>query len=158
MTVGVLDTPFGAITVRTTALGVARIDFGVHRELLEPSTPGADSHLAIACEQLTEYLAGTRQHFSVELDRSGRFGFRGEVLAALELVPFGEVVSYGELARRSGRPRAARAVGTAMATNPIAVIVPCHRVVRSDGSMGAYGGGSAAKRWLLELEGRNPTG
>ena len=91
MTVGVLDTPFGAITVRTTALGVARIDFGVHRELLEPSTPGADSHLAIACEQLTEYLAGTRQHFSVELDRSGRFGFRGEVLAALELVPFGEV-------------------------------------------------------------------
>jgi methylated-DNA-[protein]-cysteine S-methyltransferase len=75
------------------------------------------------------------------------------VLAQLEAVPFGEVVTYGELATRAGNPRAFRAVGSAMATNPLPIVVPCHRVLRTGGKLGGYGGGLDAKRWLLHHEG-----
>jgi len=103
--------------------------------------------------QLREYFDGQRNDFNVPIDRSERLGFRGEVLSALETVPFGRTVTYGELATRAGRPKAARAVGTAMATNPIGIIVPCHRVLPSGGGVGQFGGGVSAKEWLLRREG-----
>ncbi|MCE2807833.1 MAG: MGMT family protein, partial [Actinobacteria bacterium] len=89
----------------------------------------------------------------VTIDRGGRAGFRGEVLDALETVSFGQTMTYGDLAARAGRPKAARAVGSAMATNPIAIIVPCHRVLPTGGGVGQFGGGVPAKEWLLRREG-----
>jgi len=101
--------------------------------------------------QLEEYFAGERTTFEVKLAAEGA-PFEREVWHALEKIPFGETVSYGEIARRVGQPTAARAVGTANGRNPIAVIVPCHRVIGADGSLTGYGGGLERKRLLLELE------
>jgi methylated-DNA-[protein]-cysteine S-methyltransferase len=109
-----------------------------------------------AAVELEEYFAGRRRRFTIPLDRSARRGFRGEVLDALESVPYGETISYGELAAEAGRPGAARAVGSAMATNPLPIVVPCHRVTRAGGVLGHYGGGSDAKERLLRLEGALP--
>lgn len=114
----------------------------------------AVAHLDQAIREIREYMAGQRRRFDVPIDWSRSTGFRRDVLRELyDGVGFGEVITYGELAERVGRPRAARAVGTAMATNPVAVVVPCHRVVRAGRTIGAYGGGVEAKQWLLELEG-----
>jgi methylated-DNA-[protein]-cysteine S-methyltransferase len=101
--------------------------------------------------QLEEYFAGERTTFEVKLAAEGA-PFEREVWHALEEIPYGETVSYGEIARRVGQPTAARAVGTANGRNPIAVIVPCHRVIGADGSLTGYGGGLERKRLLLELE------
>jgi methylated-DNA-[protein]-cysteine S-methyltransferase len=101
--------------------------------------------------QLGEYFAGERTTFEVKLAAEGA-PFEREVWHALEGIPYGETVSYGEIARRVGQPAAARAVGTANGRNPIAVIVPCHRVIGADGSLTGYGGGLERKRLLLELE------
>jgi methylated-DNA-[protein]-cysteine S-methyltransferase len=101
--------------------------------------------------QLEEYFAGERTTFDVSLAPEGAL-FEREVWHALEEIPYGETVSYGEIARRVGQPTAARAVGTANGRNPIAVIVPCHRVIGADGSLTGYGGGLERKRLLLELE------
>ena len=90
---------------------------------------------------------------SPRVDRRLSRGYRREVLEALRRVPFGRTVTYGELAGRTGRPGASRAVGSAMATNPIPIVVPCHRVVRTGGALGGYGGGVDAKAWLLRHEG-----
>ncbi len=152
---GVLATPIGPLTITTTESGVARVDFGTVAQCsteTRGTSPEATDILEMAMVQLDEYFHRGRRAFTVPLDRSDRVGFRGAVLGALEGVRFGETVSYGELAVRAGSPRAARAVGTAMATNPIAVIVPCHRVLRSGGATGRYGGGVDAKVWLLEME------
>jgi methylated-DNA-[protein]-cysteine S-methyltransferase len=101
--------------------------------------------------QLEEYFAGERTTFDVPLAPEGA-PFEREVWRALEEIPYGETVSYGEIARRVDQPGAARAVGTANGRNPIAVIVPCHRVIGADGSLTGYGGGLERKRLLLELE------
>jgi len=101
--------------------------------------------------QLEEYFTGERTTFDVKLAAEGA-PFEREVWHALEEIPYGETVSYGEIARRVGQPTAARAVGTANGRNPIAVIVPCHRVIGADGSLTGYGGGLERKRLLLELE------
>jgi methylated-DNA-[protein]-cysteine S-methyltransferase len=101
--------------------------------------------------QLEEYFAGERTTFDVPLAPEGA-PFEREVWRALEEIPYGETVSYGEIARRVGQPTAARAVGTANGRNPIAVIVPCHRVIGADGSLTGYGGGLQRKRLLLDLE------
>jgi len=101
--------------------------------------------------QLEEYFTGERTTFDVKLAPEGA-PFEREVWRALEEIPYGETVSYGEIARRVGQPTAARAVGTANGRNPIAVIVPCHRVIGADGSLTGYGGGLERKRLLLELE------
>ena len=104
--------------------------------------------------QLDEYFAGRRHNFDVPLDWQLSKGFRRVVLEHLAVdIGYGSTASYGTLARLSGSPKAVRAVGTTCATNPIPVVVPCHRVVRSDGTMGGYRGGPAAKRALLDLEG-----
>jgi len=101
--------------------------------------------------QLEEYFAGQRTTFDVPLTAEGA-PFEREVWHALEEIPYGETVSYGEIARRIGQPTAARAVGLANGRNPIAVIVPCHRVIGADGTLTGYGGGLECKRLLLELE------
>ena len=152
MAKALIDTPIGALTVIANDVGICRVWFG---DLDEDAsgTAGADAHLAVALTQLSEYLEGERTAFDMPIDRSERTGFRGEVLDALESVSFGHTVTYGDLAARAGRPKAARAVGTAMATNPIAIIVPCHRVLPSGGGVGQFGGGVRAKEWLLRREG-----
>lgn len=153
MTTLVLDTPIGPLTVVAAAAGVLRIGFGATAEVVDPDTSAEAARLAAsAVSELDAYFAGRRTTFEVLLDRSVVSGFRAVVLEELTTVPYGDVVSYGELARRVGRPGAARAVGTAMATNPWPIVVPCHRVVRTGGALGAYGGGEGAKRWLVDVE------
>jgi methylated-DNA-[protein]-cysteine S-methyltransferase len=103
--------------------------------------------------EIEEYFAGRRHAFDVPLDLQLAHGFRRAVLAQLREIAYGATASYAAVARAAGHPRAVRAVGTACATNPLPVVVPCHRVVRSDGSIGQYVGGVAAKETLLSLEG-----
>jgi methylated-DNA-[protein]-cysteine S-methyltransferase len=118
----------------------------VHREWRPADEPFADVR-----RQLSEYFDGERDEFDVPLAMTGT-PFQRRVWQALQRIPYGETTTYGELARRLGRPSASRAVGLANGRNPIAVIVPCHRVIGSDGSLTGYGGGVERKRLLLELE------
>ena len=109
--------------------------------------------LAIRAErEVRQYLAGRRRRFTVPVDLSGLPAFQRRVLETLRRVPYGRTITYGRLASEAGRPRAARAVGQAMAHNPVPLIVPCHRVVASSGGLGGFGGGLALKRRLLALE------
>ena len=102
--------------------------------------------------ELDEYFAGRRRDFDVGLDRSLSHGYRLAVLEELSRVPFGETVTYKDLAQRTGHPKASRAVGTAMATNPIPIVVPCHRVIGASGQLVGYGGGLPVKQALLDRE------
>ncbi len=115
-----------------------------------PADP-ADEPFAAAAAQLTAYFAGQLTEFDLPLSPAGT-DFQRKVWAGLQAIPYGQTVSYGELARRLGRPAASRAVGLANGRNPIAIVVPCHRVIGADGSMTGYGGGLDRKRFLLALE------
>lgn len=152
MAKALIDSPIGVVTVIANDVGVCRVWFGDIDDDLR-ATDIAHEFVSHALVQLGEYFEGARTIFDVPLDRRERVGFRGEVLDALEHVPFGSTVTYGQLAAHAGRPKAARAVGSAMATNPIAIIVPCHRVLPSSGGIGQFGGGVPAKEWLLHREG-----
>ncbi|HEX6459862.1 MAG TPA: methylated-DNA--[protein]-cysteine S-methyltransferase [Thermoleophilaceae bacterium] len=126
---------------------------GVH---MSPAGPGAGwrkarEPFAAAIEQLEQYFAGERMEFDLELDLRGT-RFQRDVWNALLTIPYGETRSYGEIARQIGRPDRARAVGAANGSNPVSIIVPCHRVIGSDGSLTGYGGGLPRKRFLLDLE------
>lgn len=157
----VADTPIGPLFVAVTERGLVRISFGrdddeVLDELatrLSPRVLAAPARTDDVRRQLDEYFAGRREAFDVDLDRSLSHGFRRKVLEELANVGYGHVTSYRALAEQAGNPKASRAVGTAMATNPIPIVVPCHRVLRTGGGLGGYGGGLDAKRWLLQLEG-----
>jgi methylated-DNA-[protein]-cysteine S-methyltransferase len=117
----------------------------------------ASGLLAEPIRRLTAYFAGSRREFGLPLDWSLSSGFHRQVLRELATgVPYGTVVGYGDLAGRVGRPHAAQAVGAAMGANPLPVVVPCHRVVESDGGLGGFGGGLETKRQLLSLEGVLP--
>lgn len=119
------------------------------RAAIEPEeTPQA----AAAAEQLEEYFDGARRSFDLPLDWRLVRGFHRAALQAVREIPYGETAGYGEIAVRAGAPRAARAVGTACATTPFSIVVPVHRVVRADGSIGEYGGHPEIKRHLLDLE------
>ncbi len=111
---------------------------------------------AAARLELEEYAAGKRQRFSVAVAPRGT-AFQRQVWELLRAIPFGETQTYGELARALGRPRAARAVGRAVATNPVSLVIPCHRVLGADGTLTGFAGGLAFKQGLLELEGRKPS-
>jgi methylated-DNA-[protein]-cysteine S-methyltransferase len=155
-----VDSPIGPLLAAGTAAGLVTLAFGDPDDVLEtlarqvsPRILELPSRLDPARRQLDEYFEGRRHDFELALDRRLSRGFRAQVLAQLEHVPYGQVVTYGELASRAGSPRAFRAVGSAMATNPLPVVVPCHRVLRSGGKLGGYGGGLDAKRWLLRHEG-----
>jgi O-6-methylguanine DNA methyltransferase len=114
---------------------------------------GECSVLDEGCRQLAQYLAGRRTHFDLPLDLAGCGRFQRAVYDALLKVPYGEVVSYGELAALAGHPGAARAVGTAMRDNPLAIVIPCHRVILASGELGGFGGRPELKRQLLAIEG-----
>ncbi|MFE7047850.1 methylated-DNA--[protein]-cysteine S-methyltransferase [Streptomyces californicus] len=138
--------------VRDTALGRLRARFGT-----EPVEAPASARLAEPVRAFAAYFAGDRQEFGLALDWALTAGFHREVLRELATgVPYGTVVGYGELAARVGRPEGAQAVGAAMGANPLPVVVPCHRVVESDGGLGGFGGGTETKRHLLALEGVLP--
>ncbi len=143
-------------------LGIAATDAGISR-LAAGRSPRAASargrrHVARARRELAEYLAGRRTVITVPVDLSGLPRFRRRVLEVARRIPFGEVRRYAWLARRIGRPRAARAVGTALARNPVPLLVPCHRVLRSDGSVSGYLFGVRVKEALLGFEQRTLKG
>ncbi len=154
------DTPIGPLTLAATPRGLVRVGFGGEDDMLDdlasavsPRVVHLPARLDAPRRQLDEYFAGRRRHFDVALDRRLSHGYRRTVLEALSDVPYGQTVSYRELAERTGNPKASRAVGSAMATNPIPIVVPCHRVLRTGGALGGYGGGLDVKAWLLRLEG-----
>jgi methylated-DNA-[protein]-cysteine S-methyltransferase len=156
----VTDSPVGPLTLAATPEGLVRVGFGTEEGVLEdlaaavsPRVVRLPARLDRLRRQLDEYFAGRRHRFEVPLDRRLSHGYRRQVLEALSDVPYGETVSYKDLAVRTGNPGASRAVGTAMATNPLPIVVPCHRVLRSGGALGGYGGGIETKVWLLRLEG-----
>ncbi|MEM6110435.1 methylated-DNA--[protein]-cysteine S-methyltransferase [Mycobacterium sp. 050272] len=157
-----VDSAVGLLLLAATPLGLVRVAFadedqdGVLLTLSERISPRvleAPARLDPIVRQLDEYFAGRRHTFDVALDWSLSQGFRRTVLEHLNTdVSYGATASYATLARLAGSPNAVRAVGTACATNPIPIVVPCHRVIRSDGAVGAYRGGPVAKRLLLDLE------
>jgi methylated-DNA-[protein]-cysteine S-methyltransferase len=152
---GRIDTPLGALTLAATARGLALawFDGQAHRsdEVAAPLQPG-NLVLRQAERELGEYFAGRRREFGVPLDPAGT-DFQQRVWQALLQIPMGRLGSYGDIARQLGLPAAARAVGAAVGRNPISIIVPCHRVVGSDGSLTGYAGGLPRKQALLQLEG-----
>ena len=123
--------------------------YGVALERLQ-AAPSSQTDQASA--QLDQYFQGQLKTWDLQLDWQLVNGFRKSALLAATQIPYGSTSSYRELAVKAGSPKAARAVGTAMAQNPFSIVVPCHRVVRTGGNLGNYGGGVEAKRWLLELE------
>ncbi len=165
----VVNTDIGPLLVAATEQGLVSVvfhaDAGIRDRALgqlagrlgaEP-VEDATGRLAEPVRQLTEYFAGGLREFTLPLDWSLSGGFNREVLRELAAgVPFGTVVGYGDLASRVGQPGAAQAVGAAMGSNPLPVVVPCHRVVETDGKLGGFGGGLETKRKLLALEGVLP--
>lgn len=157
-----IDTPVGTLLLAATEQGLVRVAYSSqdHERVLEqlaaeisPRVLYAPERLQDARRQLDEYFAGQRKQFNLELDNRLAPGFRRSVLSQLTSIAYGRTVSYAKLAGMAGNPKAVRAVGTACGANPLPVVVPCHRIVRSDGSPGGYVGGAEAKRILLKLEG-----
>ena len=155
-----LDSPIGRLTLAATPKGLVRIGFRDEyisddlAERLSPRVVESPRRLDTARRQLDEYFEQRRKRFRLALDFSLTSGdFRRRALQAARRIPPGETATYGDLAAEVGSPRAARAVGSAMATNPIPIVVPCHRVVPSTGGLGNYGGGVEIKALLLGLEG-----
>jgi methylated-DNA-[protein]-cysteine S-methyltransferase len=156
------DSPLGSIVVAATHAGLVRIGLPIEGEEAVVDELGARisprvvrvarSAVGRARRQLDEYFQRRRIEFDVTLDWRLTRGFRRQVLAATAEIPYGQTASYADVAARAGSPRAPRSAGTALATNPLPIIVPCHRVLQSSGALGAYRGGPEAKIHLLELE------
>jgi methylated-DNA-[protein]-cysteine S-methyltransferase len=157
-----LDTPVGLLLLAATDVGLVRVAYASENhdvvlqalaERISPRILNAPARLDRTAFELEEYFTGRRRAFDLPLDWRLSSGFRATVLHHLASdLGYGQTASYGVVAQLAGSPRAMRAVGTACATNPIPVVVPCHRVVRADGSLGGYLGGPDAKRALLALE------
>jgi methylated-DNA-[protein]-cysteine S-methyltransferase len=157
-----VDSPVGPLLLAATPQGLVRVAYAVedhdrvlstlsHR--LSPRVLRAPGRLDAAARELDEYFSGRRRVFGLPLDLSLSSGFRQLVQRHLPEIGYGQTRTYGQVAALVGNPKAVRAVGTACATNPLPVIVPCHRVLRSDGTPGGYVGGPGAKQTLLSLEG-----
>jgi methylated-DNA-[protein]-cysteine S-methyltransferase len=162
---GMTDTPVGPILIATTPRGLARVAFARERpdevlgELareISPRVLESPAQVDTVRRELDEYFEQRRRRFDLPLDWTLSHGFRRDALKALTRVPYGATVTYSELASRAGSPRAHRAAGSACGSNPIPIVVPCHRVVRSGGAIGGYGGGPEVKEFLLGLEGALP--
>lgn len=149
----VMDSPMGPLTVASTERGIASIHFGGSLPDGAVSDPAANHETV---EQLTQYFQGRRTRFELPLDVEGT-PFQKAVWNELLRIPYGETRSYGEIAKAVGRPGAARAVGMANHDNPIAVVIPCHRVVGRDGSLTGYAGGLHLKAQLLSIESQHRT-
>ncbi|WP_435202504.1 methylated-DNA--[protein]-cysteine S-methyltransferase [Janibacter sp. GS2] len=158
-----LDSSLGTLLLAATPEGVLRVAFDTegHDAVLadlaarvSPRVLHAPARLDAAARGLTDYLEGRVRSLDVPLDLRLLDGYRKEVVASLSQIAYGQVATYARVAELTGRPRAVRAVGSACAHNPVPLLLPCHRVVRSDGSEGGYRGGAAAKHALLDLEAR----
>ena len=156
-----VDSPVGALLLAATDLGLVRVAYATedHDRVLQslsdrisPRILNAPARLDTTARELEDYFAGRRHAFDVPLDWRLSAGFRSIVLHRLPDIDYGHTATYAAVAELAGNPKAVRSVGTACATNPLPLVVPCHRVVRSDGSMGGYVGGVEAKRILLTLE------
>ncbi len=160
-----VDSPFGLLLVATTPRGLVKISFPSAADTEEtlaelatrisPRVLEAPARLDDARRQLDLYFEGRLHEFDLALDWQLSKGFRRRALRAIDRIPYGKTRSYTEIARSAGNERAVRAAGTACGSNPIPIIVPCHRVLRSGGELGGYGGGLPMKEALLELEGTN---
>jgi methylated-DNA-[protein]-cysteine S-methyltransferase len=157
----VIDSPVGPLLLAATEQGLIRVAFALegHDAVLQsladkvsPRILSAPGRLDAAAREIDEYFAGRRHTFGLPLDWRLSAGFRRTVLSHLPEIGYGHTASYTAVAQLAGSPKAVRAVGTACATNPLPVVVPCHRVVLANGSMGRYRGGPEAKRALLTLE------
>jgi methylated-DNA-[protein]-cysteine S-methyltransferase len=160
--IGETDSPVGELLLAVTPKGLAYIGFEEEERdellarLARELSPRVLEHPAATDEvrrQLDEYFEGRRTRFEVKLDRRLIRGIARDVLATTARVPFGRTTTYGAVAQRIGRPRASRAVGNALGSNPIPIVIPCHRVLRAGGDVGGYAGGPERKRSLLRLEG-----
>ncbi|OHO69094.1 cysteine methyltransferase [Corynebacterium sp. HMSC036D03] len=156
-----VDSPVGELLVAATERGVVYLAFACEESAevlallnnkIGPATMGTSPVPTLAAAQLDEYFAGARRTFSVPIDEALTSGFRQRVQRLLTDIPYGATTSYAQLADAAANPKAVRAVGSACARNPVPIIVPCHRVLRSDGSLGGYRGGVEAKEMLLRLE------
>jgi len=156
-----VDSPLGPLLLAATGEGLVRVAYARedHDRVLaqlarqiSPRVLRAPARLDVAAREIEEYFAGRRVGFDLALDLRLSAGFRRTVLVHLADIAYGTTTSYAAVAAAAGNPRAVRAAGTACATNPLPVVVPCHRVVRSDGTLGQYAGGTDAKRSLLSLE------
>jgi len=156
-----LDTPLGPLLLAATPAGLLRVAYESEdhdtvltslAERVSPRVLRAPGRLDDVAREIEDYFAGRRTTFDLPLDLQLAHGFRREVLTHLRDIAYGATASYSAVAAAAGRPTAVRAVGTACAVNPLPIVIPCHRVVRSDGSIGAYLGGVAAKQTLLSLE------
>lgn len=158
-----IATPLGPLTLRATPRGLSAVLFDGQKHHPGPlaSAPAADpaaaahAHLAHAADELSAYFAGTLRAFAVPLDPAGT-AFQQAVWQALRVIPFGGLDHYGALAARLGRPQAARAVGAAVGRNPLAIVVPCHRVVGRSGALTGFAAGLLTKQALLALEAGEP--
>jgi methylated-DNA-[protein]-cysteine S-methyltransferase len=159
-----IDSPIGSLLLAATAEGLVRVAFASedHDEVLRrlaqrvsPRVLRAPDRLAAATRELDEYFEGRRRSFDLPVDLRLARGFRQQVLRHLPEIGYGRTASYAAVAASAGSPNAVRAVGTACANNPVPLIIPCHRVVRSDGTPGGYAGGPEIKLRLLELERSN---
>ena len=160
--VGEVDSPIGRLLVAVTPRGLARVAFEdedrdrVLAELASRLSPRILESAAVtgdARRELEEFFAGKRTRFGVKVDRRLIHGIARDVLRATSRIPYGELSTYGGVAKRIGRPTAARAVGRALGSNPIPVVIPCHRVIGAGGALTGYAGGLDRKVALLELEG-----
>lgn len=147
---GVIDSPFGPLRITVTDRGLSQLHF------LGDATPTVDTPLiGHIADEMTAYFSGQLHTFAVPVDLTSVSDFTRKVLEATAEIPYGETVSYGEIAARIGIPGATQAVGNALGANPVPIVIPCHRVIRSDGSMGWFTGGPHIKRALLHLEGKS---
>jgi methylated-DNA-[protein]-cysteine S-methyltransferase len=151
----IAESPIGDLTIFSDGEWITGIAFELERYPIDrDGAVASDAPVLIDCErQLAEYFGGWRESFDLPLRAEGT-NFQQKVWVALREIPYGETCSYGQLARRLGQPKAVRAVGHANGHNPIAIVVPCHRVIGSDGSLTGFGGGLPRKKFLLELESR----
>lgn len=156
-----IDTPIGQVLLAATDAGLVRVAFaiegleGVLQQLADQVSPRvlmAPRRLDTAASQMDRYFAGDGATFDIPLDWQLSAGYRREALHQLQQIAYGTTQSYAQVAAATSSPRAVRAVGTACATNPLPIVVPCHRVTKADGTRGNYRGGIAAKNFLLDLE------
>jgi methylated-DNA-[protein]-cysteine S-methyltransferase len=162
---GTADSPLGPLTVMVTPRGLVRLSYpgeGIDTQLAEladrvsPRIMEAPERTDAVRRQLDEYFEGRRHGFDLKVDWRLVRGFAGDVLRATARIPFGSVSSYREIATNAGSPNAYRAAGNALGSNPVPIVVPCHRVLHAGGGLGGYTGGLERKRFLLALEGVQP--
>lgn len=156
-------TPLGGLWVAVSEKGLVAVESGVSKDefaaylgkRFKRTVECAPERVAEAVKQLNDYLDGKRSEFTIPIDWSVMRPFQQAALKATFAIPYGQTRTYGEIARQIGRARAARAVGRAQVTNPMPLVIPCHRVIGADGKLHGYGGGEGlkTKEWLLKLEG-----